>query len=383
MDYAELQHTYELGVYPKRPRTIVRGENARLWDDRGREYIDCICGHGVANLGHGHPRVLAAVREQAARLISLSNVFYNDQRALLLEKLVRITPSRLVRAFLCNSGAESVEAALKFARLTTGRTNFVAAMRSFHGRTFGALSATFRPEYRAPFEPLLPGFEFVPFDDVEALSARLDDSTAAVILEPIQGESGVHVGSREYFRQVRRLCDERGALLILDEVQSGFCRTGAMFACELLGIEPDLLCLAKAIANGLPMGAVVCSDAVRIPVGAHGSTFGGNPLSCAAASATIDVMLEEDMARRAREKGDRLGRLLEDARMRKVRAIRQVGLMIGVELHEPATPQVLALIEAGLLTFPAGNDVIRVYPPLTIEPDLLPEIARRLAAVLD
>ncbi|MDX1390409.1 MAG: aminotransferase class III-fold pyridoxal phosphate-dependent enzyme, partial [Acidobacteriota bacterium] len=237
MDYAELQRTHELDVYPKRPLTIVRGANARVWDDQGREYIDCVCGHGVANLGHAHPRVVAAVQEQAGKLISLSNVFFNDQRATLLEKLVRLTPSRLVRGFLCNSGAEAVEAALKFARASTGRPDFVAAMRGFHGRTFGALSATFKREYRDPFEPLVPGFTFVPFNDFDKLESAITGETAAIILEPIQGESGVFVGDPEYFRRVRRLCDERGVLLVVDEVQTGFCRTGTMFACEQLEIE--------------------------------------------------------------------------------------------------------------------------------------------------
>ncbi len=382
MDFRELQQTYELNVYPKRPLTIVRGEGARVWDDSGREFIDCICGHGVANLGHSHPRLVRAVSEQAGKLITLSPVFYNDQRALLLEKLVRITPRRLVRAFLCNSGTEAVEGALKFARATTGRPKFVAAMRSFHGRSLGALSATFKREYREPFEPLLPGFSFVPFNNIDKLERQITDETAAVILEPIQGESGVRIGSVEYFREARRLCDERGALLILDEVQSGFCRTGTMFACEQLAVEPDILCLAKAMAGGMPMGAIVCSDAIKLPVGAHGSTFGGNPLCCAAAIAAIDVMIEEDLARQAREKGDYLVGLLRRAALGKVREIRHAGLMIGLELRQKVVPSVMALLEAGLLTFPAGATVIRVYPPLTIEHKLLDTVAERLVSVL-
>jgi acetylornithine/LysW-gamma-L-lysine aminotransferase len=382
MDFAELQRTYELDVYPKRPLTVVRGRNAQVWDDRGREYIDCVCGHGVANLGHGHPHVVAAIREQAERLVTLSNLFFNDERALLLQKLIRIAPPRLTRAFLCNSGTEAVEAALKFARASTGRTGFVAAMNAFHGRTMGALSATFRPEYREPFEPLVPGFSFVPFDDFAALERKVTDATAAVILEPVQGESGVRVGSPEYFQRVRKLCDDRGVLLIVDEAQTGFCRTGAMFACERLGIVPDLLCLAKAIAGGLPMGAVVCCDAIRVPVGAHGSTFGGNPLCCAAASAAIDVMVEEDLAGQARDKGDALVGMLRRAGLSRVREIRHLGLMIGLQLNEPASPVVLALVEAGLLTFQGGPTVIRVYPPLTIEPALLEVVVERIAGVL-
>ncbi|MDA1260154.1 MAG: aminotransferase class III-fold pyridoxal phosphate-dependent enzyme, partial [Planctomycetota bacterium] len=213
---ADLEHAHLLNVFPKRPVTIVRGDNARLWDDRGREYLDCVSAHGVSNLGHGHPHVLAAVREQATRLIALSNAFSNDRRAELAAKLAAIAPAGLNRAFLCNSGTEAVEAALKFARFSTGRTEFACAMRSFHGRSFGALSATFRKEYREPFDPLVPGFAFAPYNDLAKFDALITDRTAAVILEPIQGEAGVHLGDPEFFQGVRRLCDERGALLIFD-----------------------------------------------------------------------------------------------------------------------------------------------------------------------
>ena len=382
MDFMALQRAHELDVYPKRPVTIVRGQGARVWDDRGREYIDCVSGHGVSNLGHGPPRIVEAIREQAGRLITLSNVFYNDERARLLARLASVTPPGLSRAFLCNSGAESIEAAIKFARLVTGRTELIAAMRGFHGRTYGALSATFKSEYREPFEPLVPGFHFVPFNDCERLEAVVGDTTAGVILEPIQGEAGVHVGDAEYFRCARRLCDERGALLVMDEVQTGFGRTGAMFACEHFGVVPDILCLAKAMGSGMPIGAVACSDRVSVPVGRHGSTFGGNPLSCAAARATIDVLVEEDLAARARLLGDRLVERLRRAAPAKMREVRHMGLMVGVELREKVAPHILALLEEGLLVFPAGATVIRVYPPLTIEEGLVDAVADRLAGVL-
>jgi len=382
MDFAELQRAHELDLYPKRPVTVVRGRNALLWDDRGRDYVDCVCGHGVANLGHGHPRVLAAIREQAERLVTLSNLFFNDRRARLLERLVAISPAGLVRAFLCNSGTEAVEAALKLTRLATGRTEFVCATRGFHGRTMGALSATFKPEYRQPFEPLVPGFHFAPFNDLDALRAQVTPATAGVLLEPVQGESGVHLGDPEYFRGVRRLCDERGALLILDEVQTGFGRTGTMFACEQLGIEPDVMCLAKAIAAGLPMGAIVCGERVLPPTGAHGSTFGGNPLCCAAALAAIDVLIEDDLPRRAREKGDYLVGRLRAARPAKVREIRHLGLMIGIEVEGGAAESILELLDAGVMTFAGGPTAIRVYPPLTIEYELLDRVAEALSRVL-
>jgi acetylornithine/LysW-gamma-L-lysine aminotransferase len=382
VDYADLERAHELDIVLKRPVTIVRGENARVWDDRGREYVDCVSAHGVANLGHGHPRVVAAIREQAGRLVALSNAFYNDQRARLVQRLVEIAPPGLRRAFLCNSGTESIEAAIKFARFATGRTDFVCAAGGFHGRTLGALSATHRPEYREPFEPLVPGFHFAPFNDFAPLEALVTDRTAGVILEPVQGESGVHVGDPDYFRRVRGLCDERGVLLVLDEVQTGFCRTGAMFACEHFDVSPDLMCLAKAMGGGLPVGAVLCSERVTPPTGRHGTTFGGNPLSCAAALAAIEAMIDEDLAAQAREKGDWLVARLREAPLGKVREIRHKGLMIGIEVREPAVPLVLALVEAGVLTFPAGSSVIRVFPPLTIERELLEVVADRLARVL-
>ncbi|MFQ6059581.1 MAG: aspartate aminotransferase family protein, partial [Anaerolineae bacterium] len=253
----ELEDSHTSGVYTKRPVVIVKGQGARLWDADGKEYIDCVGGHGVANIGHCHPRVVAAIKEQAERLITCPESLYNDQRAELQAELVRIAPPGLERVFLCNSGAEAVEAAIKFARLATGRPGIIAAKNSFHGRTMGALSATWRPQYRQPFEPLVPGFVHVPYNDMDALEAAIGDDTAAVLLEVVQGEGGVIVGDGDYLRGVQALCHGRGALFIVDEVQTGLGRTGCMFACEHYGLEPDMLCLAKAIAGGIPMGAVL------------------------------------------------------------------------------------------------------------------------------
>lgn len=382
MNSADRERVFEFNVQAKRPVSIVRGVNARVWDEEGREYVDCVSGHGVGNLGHAHPRITAAIAEQAARLGPLSNGFSNDVRARLLERLAGLAPPALRRAFLCNSGTEAVEAAIKFARFSTGRTDFVSAMRGFHGRTMGALSATFRPEYRQPFEPLVPGFTFAPYNDSAKFAEAVTDRTAGIILEPIQGESGVHPGDPEFFRRIRSLCDERGILLILDEVQTGFCRTGTFFALEQLGVVPDILCLAKAMAGGLPMGAVLCSDAVKAPVGRHGTTFGGNPLCCAAALAALDVMTEERLAERALRLGERLTSRLRAQPLTKVREIRHRGLMIGIETREKAQPLIQSLTDAGVLTFPAGATVIRVYPPLTIEEELLDIVAERIVQVL-
>jgi acetylornithine/LysW-gamma-L-lysine aminotransferase len=380
--YLELEKTYSLNVYAKRNVTLVRGENARVWDDRGNEYLDCISGNGVSNLGHANEKVVAAVARQAARMITCSNLFYNDERALLCKKLVDITPANLKRVFLCNSGAESIEAAIKFSRFVTKRTDFIATEKAFHGRTFGALSATYKPDYRDGFGPLVPGFRFVPFNDFEKLKQAVTPKTAGIILEIIQGEGGIHPGSAEYFHNVRKLCDDRGILFIADEIQSGFCRTGKMFACEYYDLQPDMLCLAKALAGGLPMGAVMCSDKIELAVGKHGTTFGGNPLACAAANATIDFMIENKLDQQACEKGDYFRKRLQPENLSKVVEVRGPGLMIGIEVKEDARPLILQLMEIGLLVFPAGNSVVRVFPPLTISYPDLDQVIAKLQQVL-
>lgn len=378
----ELQRRYEFDVYPKRDVVLVRGQGARVWDDAGREYIDCAAGHGVASLGHCHPKVSEAVAEQARRLLTCPGIFYNDVKARLLERLVGMAPGGLTRAYLCNSGAETIEAAIKFARFTTGKHELVCAMRGFHGRTMGALSATFTREYREPFVPVVEGFRFAPFNNFAKLEAQVGDDTAAVLLEVVQGEGGVNLGKAEFFSQVGELCRERGVLLVIDEVQTGFCRTGKMFACEHFGLEPDILCLAKAMAGGLPMGAVLCSDKVTPPVGRHGSTFGGNPLACAASLAAIDAMVEERLDLAAAEKGAYLRERLEASELPKVRELRQLGLMVGIELKEKSQPYLVRLMERGVLALPAGATVVRLLPPLTITHGELDTVAEALVEVL-
>ncbi len=379
----DLEYRYESGVYPKRPLVLVRGEGAHVWDADGREYIDCVGGHGVANVGHSHPAVVRAIAEQAQRLMICPNGFYNEQRARLLAEIVRIAPVGLERAFLCNSGTEAVEAALKIARLVTGRSKVIAAMRGFHGRTFGALSATWRREYRAPFSPLVPGFEFVPYNRLEAMERALDGETAAVILEVVQGEGGVIPGDGEYLRKVQAMCREQGALFIVDEVQTGFGRTGRMFACGHHGLEPDLMCVAKGIAGGLPMGAVLIGSRIGpLPKRAHGSTFGGNPVSCAAALATIRVLEAEGLSRRAAERGEQLMRGLSDIPSSRVREVRGMGLMVGLELKGKAAFYLAALAERGVLALSAGATVLRFLPPLVIEPEDVDTVVKQVAAVL-
>ena len=382
IDYQEIESIYGLDLYPKRGITLVRGKGARLWDDSGKEYIDCMGGQGVVNIGHCNDRVVEAISNQAARLITCTGSLYNDARAMLMQKLVEITPSTLTRVFLCNSGTESIEAAIKFARLTTGKTDFICAMRGFHGRTMGALSATHNPKYREGFQPLIPGFEFVPYNNVEKLEEKITDKTAAILLEIVQGEGGVHIGDADYFKQVRELCTEKDILMVIDEVQTGFCRTGRMFALEYFGIKPDMLCLAKAMAGGLPIGAVICSEKIQVAYGKHGTTFGGNPLVCAAANAAIDFMIDEDLAKQAEEKGAYFREKCQQLKLDKVRELRQIGLMIGIELKEKVQPYINQLQDAGVITLPAGATVLRLLPPLVISYEDLDTVIEKIGKVL-
>ena len=380
MNVLTTERRFAFEVFPKRDLAIVRGDGATLYDGSGRGYVDCVAGVGVASVGHANPDVARAIGEQARTLITCPGIFYNDVRARLLEKLAAITPPGLTRTFLCNSGTEANEAAIKLAMHATGRRRFVCAMRGFHGRTMGALSATHK--HRDAYEPLLEGFAFVPFNNADKLRAAVDDDTAAVIVEIVQGEGGVRLGDAAFFDAAREVCDARGALLVVDEVQTGFCRTGRFFACEHHGVRADILCLAKAMAGGMPMGAVVVGDSVRAEIGMHGSTFGGNPLACAASLATIDVMERDGLAEQARAKGARFARAFARRDSPKVRDVRQIGLMIGIELRERARPHIEALIERGVLTLPAGPTVIRLLPPLVIEEEALDEVAAQLHAVL-
>jgi acetylornithine/LysW-gamma-L-lysine aminotransferase len=381
-DYKSLIQQYEIDVYPRRDVTLVKGENSKVWDDQGNEYIDLASGISVANVGHCNPKVVDAITQQAKTLITCPNTFYNDAKAIFLEKLFSVAPKNLTKAFLTNSGTEAIEAAIKFARANTKKTKFIAAMKSFHGRTYGALSATYKKEYREDFEPLVPGFSFVPFNNFEKLEEAMDDDTAAVILELIQGEGGINIGQKEYFQKVRELCNQKNVLLIIDEIQTGFCRTGTMFAIEQYGIEADMMTLAKSIAGGFPMGALLCSDKIKIEKSKHGSTFGGNPLACAAGTAAIDFMLETKLWEQAEAKGKYFKEKLSSFNLSKVREIRIVGLMIGIELKEKPQQTIVELLERKILSLPAGVTVLRLLPPLTISYEELDKAIEILAEVL-
>ncbi|MCP4363564.1 MAG: acetylornithine/succinylornithine family transaminase [Chloroflexi bacterium] len=383
MDTITLENKSTSGVYGKRDVAIVRGQGATVWDENGRAYIDCVAGIAVASVGHCHPAVVQAITRQAQTLITCPEMVYNNQRARVMARLAAILPGDCDRIFLCNSGTEAVEAALKFARLSTGRTEVVAAMRGFHGRSLGALSATYKKEYRRPFQPLVPGFSHVPFNNLARMDKAITKNTAAVILEIVQGEGGVRVGNPAYFQAVRRLCDERGALLIADEVQTGYGRTGTMFACEFAGIVPDLICLGKAMAGGIPMGAVGIGGRVKnLMPGVHGSTFGGNPLACAAANAVLDLFADEGLDGRAAEMGAYLMARLQEINSPLIREVRGLGLLVGMELKIRAMDMVRDLMERGVLALMAGATVLRLVPPLVITHDEIDSVVKAITEVL-
>jgi acetylornithine/LysW-gamma-L-lysine aminotransferase len=383
MTIQELEQKHTPGIYQKRDLVIVRGKDATLWDDTGRSYIDCASNQGVNTLGYSNEAVVKAIADQAATLISCSEIYYNDKRAQFMDLLYSILPQQLKRIFLCSSGTEANEATIKFARLSTGRTNIVAAVRGFHGRTMGSLSATYEPKYRDPFKPLVPGFSHVPYNNLEAMREAVNDQTAAIIVEPVQGEGGVHPGTIEYMRGLRELATERGALLIMDEVQTGFGRTGKWFAIEHSGVVPDLLAMGKAIGGGVPMGAVGISDTVKnLAPGVHGTTFGGNPLAAAAGIASLNEMKRLDIPKLATEKGQYFKERLEEINSPIIREVRGLGLLLGAELKMKTAPYIRALQSEGVLAIPAGLNVLRFLPPAVITYEQIDTVIEKVAKAL-
>jgi LysW-gamma-L-lysine/LysW-L-ornithine aminotransferase len=386
-ELAQIEESILGGTTARRGDIVMaRGEGCWLWDTDGKRYLDLGSAQGVAMLGHCPPRLSAALAEQAHRLIACPNFLYNDTRAHFVAALAEILPAHLQHVFLANSGAEALDGALKFARLVTGRPKFVAFTRGFHGRTVGALSVTHDPKYREPFNPLLET-TFVPYNNLARLEAAVDDGTAAVVLEVVQGEGGVNLGKPEFLQAAQHLCRERGALLILDEIQTGFGRTGRWFGHQHFDLEPDLLCMAKGIGGGFPMGALAYTNRVQATLfpGAHGSTFGGNPLACAAGLAALQVYHEDGLIERSARLGDHLRQRLSqelDGRT-LVREIRGLGLMIAIELREKVGPYLKALMEGhGVIALPAGSNVLRLLPPLVIDEEEIETGVRAIAATL-
>ncbi|MDM7323630.1 MAG: aspartate aminotransferase family protein [Thermus sp.] len=381
----EAEKTLDSGVYTKHHLLLVRGQGARVWDAEGNEYIDCVGGYGVANLGHANPEVVEAIKKQAETLLSMPQTLPTPMRGEFYRTLVGLLPPQLNRVFPTNSGTEANEAAIKFAWAHTKRRKLVAAMRGFSGRTLGSLSVTWEPKYREPFMPLLGPVEFIPYNDVEALRKAVDEETAAVILEPVQGEGGVRPATREFLEAAREVTQERGALLILDEIQTGMGRTGKPFAFEHYGVVPDILTLAKALGGGVPIGAAVMREEVAqsMPKGGHGTTFGGNPLAMAAGVAALRYLERTRLWERAAELGPWFMDRLREINSPKIREVRGLGLMVGLELKEKAAPYIERLEkEHRVLTLQAGPTVIRFLPPLVIEKADLERVVEAVRAVL-
>jgi acetylornithine/LysW-gamma-L-lysine aminotransferase len=369
-DIINFENRLMANVFGKRPLVITRGRGALVWDAQCKEYVDCTSSYGVALLGHSHPKVVDAICKQAETLISCHASFYNNKRTEFLQKLMSITPNGLNKAFLSNSGAESVECAIKLARKFTGKPEIIAVMGGYHGKTMGALSATWDKKYRRPFQPLVPEFKHVPPDNVEKLAEAITDKTAAVLLEPIRGEGGIRVPPDSFLPSVRELCDKKNVLLILDEVQTSFGRTGKMFGCDHWYVTPDVMCLAKPFAGGLPIGITVASENIMssLKIGEHSTTFSGSPLVCAAGCAAIDVLVKDKLAERAERIGGYFKAKLEELQSKYniVKEIRGLGLMLGMEFRYDVRNIIMKTLENGVLVLDAGRNVLRFLPPLVI-----------------
>ena len=380
------EEDYMGNLYQKFPVTIEKGIGSHVWDVNGKEYIDCMGGYGVALVGHRNERVVNAIRAQLDKIITVHSSLYNKTREEFLEKLIKIAPKNLTQVHLNNSGAEAVEAAIKFARKFTKKKGMIAMNGSYHGKSMGALSLTFNPKYRKEFQPLIEKVSFSPYGDISALRSSIDEDTGFIILEPIQGESGIHVPPDGFLQDVRKLCDEKEILLIFDEIQSGFGRTGRMWASEHWNTAPDIMCLAKGIAGGVPMGATLVRPDILacIKKGEHSSTFGGNPLSCAAGMAAIQALTEDGLVENAKKMGDKFREGLEELKERHkiIREVRGKGLMIGIELKFEVKDILMEGLKKGVLLLYSGRNIIRLLPPLVISEDDITRVLEILDGLL-
>ena len=357
-------------LYQRFPVTIEKGQGSHVWDIDNKEYIDCMGGYGVALVGHRNERVVNAIKAQIGKILTVHSSFYNKTREEFLENLIKVAPKGLSQVHLNNSGSESVEAAIKFARKFSGKKGMVAMKGSYHGKSMGALSLTFNPKYRKSFQPLVEKVSFSSYGDIDELRDTVDKDTAFVILEPIQGESGIHVPPDSFLQDVRKLCDENKILLIFDEIQSGLGRTGSMWAADHWKTVPDIMCVAKGIAGGVPMGVTLVRPDIlsAMKKGEHSSTFGGNPLSCAAGTATIQALTQDGLIENAKNLGQKLQHGLEELKSKHkiIREVRGKGLMIGVELRFEVKDILMEGIKNGLLLLYSGRNILRFLPPLVI-----------------
>ncbi len=382
---------YLMQTYARQPISIVRGRGSKVYDMEGREYVDFVGGIAVNILGHGHPDLVQAIQRQAAQLIHVSNLYYTEPQVKLAQMLV--DHSFADKVFFCNSGAEANEAAIKLARRYghekhgAGRFEIITMKNSFHGRTLATITATGQEKVQKGFEPLMPGFSYAPFNDLGAIEALVSENTAAIMLEPIQGEGGVRVADREYLKHLRELCTKKDILLIFDEVQTGMGRTGTLFAYEQLGVEPDIMTLAKGLGGGMPIGACLAKESVAavFTPGTHASTFGGNPLACAAALAVCRVLLEGRVLDQAKRMGEYLAKGLADCkdRHRVVREVRGLGLLQGMELDIDARAVVTDCLARGVLVNATSDRVLRFVPPLIITQPEIDKLIETLSAIFN
>ena len=381
-----MENKLHANVYHRYPLTVVKGCGASLWDHEGNEYIDCMGGYGVAIVGHSNPKVVKAVKNQAERLITCHGSLYTNVRATLEDKIIEISPAGLDKLLLCNTGAEAVEAAIKLARKHTGRGGIVAMTGSYHGKTLGALSATWNQKYRAAFAPMVPEVRFTSFGKPDKVEAAVSKDTAAVIVEPVQGESGIHVSPDGFLSKVREICDKQGSLLIFDEVQSGFGRTGKMWASEHWDVTPDIMCTSKGIGGGLPLAATIGSNNVMssFTLGDHTSTFGGNPLVCAAGIAAIDYMSDENLVDRAYRIGGIFRKHLEELvqKHRVAREVRGLGLMLALELRFDIKELIMKALTEGIILLYSGRNNLRFLPPLVISEEQITKVVKVLDFLL-
>jgi len=373
-------------LYQRFPVTIEKGLGSHVWDVDGKEYIDCMGGYGVALVGHRNERVVNALKSQLEKIITVHSSFYNKTREEFLKTLISVAPKGLSQVHLNNSGAEAVEAAIKFARKFTGKKGMVAMTGSYHGKSMGALSLTFSPKYRKMFQPLVEKVSFAKFGEIESLRSTIDEDTGFVILEPIQGESGIHVAPDGYLQDVRKICDEKGILLIFDEIQAGLGRTGRMWASEHWNTTPDIMCLAKGIAGGVPMGATLVKSEILSVMGKgeHSSTFGGNPLSCAAGTATLQALTQDGLIENAEKMGKKFHEGLEALKEKHkiIREVRGKGLMIGIELKFEVKDILMDGIKDGILLLYSGRNILRLLPPLVISEDDTTKVLETLDSLL-
>ena len=386
-NWAELENRHGSGAYGGWPISLVKGEGSYVWDSEGKKYLDFSTSIGAASLGHANPGLCNAIAEQSSTLITANNGYFaNDIRAEYLRALANIAPGNINRAFLCNSGTEAVEGAIKLARSHTGRSQIVASMRGYHGRTLGALSATWQKDIKESFEPLIPGMSHIPFGKEEVLADNITEETAAVILEPIQGEAGIYPAPTGYLESVREICDKTGTLMILDEVQTGLGRTGKWFACEHYNVIPDIITVAKALGGGIPIGAFLMAEEITFDRKQHGSTYGGNPFVCRAGLEVINQIKENNILSNVNEMGDYFIAGLNEivqANSNTFREARGLGLMLAIQLRRPDGEILIKLMKAGILALKAGSRNLRFLPPFNVSKEEIDICLNTLSSVLE